>query len=171
MKTITPTPPPLPSAYHNNGVLTFKSARGSRTKRLLVFVPILIVVGFCLIQSPSLVGFFIVISMVGSFIAFALIINSVLSNVTYTVDTIRRVLILTHPLKTIYINIENIKTIRRGSFLVERSANFTSSYPNLRLQYDKRKYVYISPQDEVKFLKELKTLNPNITIERRLIVE
>jgi len=171
MNTNAPTPPPLPPAYHNNGMITFKSARDSRSKRLLVFVSVFMVAGFCLMQPPLLVGLFIVISTVGTFIAFALIIHSLISNVTYTVDTIRRILILQHPLKTVYFNIENIKSIRRGSFLVERSTNFATSYPNLRLQYDKSKYYYISPQEEATFIKELKALNPNITIGKGLNVE
>lgn len=121
-------------------------------------------------QPPLLVGLLLGISTVGTFIAFALIIHSIFYNITYTVDTIRRVLILKHPLRTVYINIENIKSIRRGSFLVEYNTNFAATYPNLRLQYDKSKYYYISPQEEAAFIKELTALNPDIIIGKGLIV-
>lgn len=79
---------------------------------------------------------------------------------TYTIDD--KVLRLSAPLKTLVINIDSIKKIRRGKFWVESGRNYSASYIKLRIIYDRSSYVYVSPEDEKSFIDTLQTINPNI---------
>lgn len=79
---------------------------------------------------------------------------------TYTIDD--KVLRLSAPLKTLTINIDSIKKIRRGNFWVERGRNYSASYIKLRISYDRSSYIYVSSEDEKSFIDTLCTINPNI---------
>jgi len=72
------------------------------------------------------------------------------------------VLLVSTPLKSLVINIDSIKKIRRGNFWVERGRNYSASYIKLRIIYDRNSYIYISPQDEKTFVDKLQEINPNI---------
>ena len=79
---------------------------------------------------------------------------------TYTItDDILRV---STPLKSLDININSVKKIRRGKFWVERCKNFSAAYIKLRIIYDRSNYVYVSPEDEESFVNTLQAINPNI---------
>lgn len=79
---------------------------------------------------------------------------------TYTIDD--KVLRLSAPLKTLVINIDSIKKIRRGKFWVERGRNYSASYIKLRIIYDRNSYIYVSPENEASFIDTLLAINPNI---------
>ena len=79
---------------------------------------------------------------------------------TYTIDD--KVLRLSAPLKSLAINIDSIRKIRRGKFWVERGRNYAATYIKLRIIYDRSSYVYVSPEDEELFVNTLQAINPNI---------
>lgn len=79
---------------------------------------------------------------------------------TYTIDD--KVLRISAPLKSLAINIDSIKKIRRGKFWVERGRNYSATYIKLRIIYDRSNYVYVSPEDEELFVNTLQAINPNI---------
>ena len=79
---------------------------------------------------------------------------------TYTIED--KVLRLSAPLKTLTIDIDSIKKIRRGRFWVERGRNYSASYIKLRIVYDRCSYVYVSPENEKSFVDALQAINPNI---------
>ena len=83
------------------------------------------------------------------------------SNVTYTING--KVLRVSGSFnKSVAINIDSIKKIRRGKFWVERGRNYSASYVKFRIVYDRSSYIYVSPEDEVAFVGMLRTINPNI---------
>lgn len=79
---------------------------------------------------------------------------------TYTIDD--KVLRISATLKSLAINIDSIKIIRRGKFWVERGRNYSATYIKLRIIYDRSNYVYVSPEDEELFVNTLQAINPNI---------
>ena len=79
---------------------------------------------------------------------------------TYIIDD--KVLRLSAPLKSLAINIDSIKKIRRGKFWVERGRDYSATYIKLRIIYDRSNYVYVSPEDEELFVNTLQAINPNI---------
>lgn len=79
---------------------------------------------------------------------------------TYTIDD--KVLRLSAPLKSLAINIDSLRKIRRGKFWVERGRNYAATYIKLRIIYDRSSYVYVSPEDEELFVNTLQAINPNI---------
>lgn len=79
---------------------------------------------------------------------------------TYTIDD--KVLRLSAPLKSLAINIDSIKKIRRGKFWVERGRDYSATYIKIRIIYDRSNYVYVSPEDEELFVNTLQAINPNI---------
>ncbi|MCX4283878.1 MULTISPECIES: PH domain-containing protein [Duncaniella] len=81
-------------------------------------------------------------------------------NVTYAIDD--DVLRISTPLKSLAINIDNIKKIRRGKFWVESGRNYSATYIKLRIIYDRNSYIYVSPEDEELFVDTLQAINPNI---------
>nr|WP_290385933.1 PH domain-containing protein [Muribaculum intestinale] len=79
---------------------------------------------------------------------------------TYTIyDNVLRI---STPLKSLAINIDSIKKIRRGKFWVESRRNYSAAYIKLRIIYDRSNYVYVSPEDEESFVDTLQAINPNI---------
>lgn len=83
---------------------------------------------------------------------------------TYTIED--KVLRLSAPLKTLAIDIDSIKKIRRGRFWVERGRNYSASYIKLRIVYDRCSYVYVSLENEKSFVDALQAINPNIEYSR-----
>ena len=79
---------------------------------------------------------------------------------TYVIDD--NVLRISTPLKSLAINIDSIKKIRRGKFWVESRRNYSAAYIKLRIIYDRSNYVYVSPEDEESFVETLQSINPNI---------
>ncbi|WP_300909899.1 PH domain-containing protein, partial [Muribaculum intestinale] len=65
-------------------------------------------------------------------------------------------------MKSLAINIDSIKKIRRGKFWVESRRNYSAAYIKLRIIYDRSNYVYVSPEDEESFVNTLQAINPNI---------
>ncbi len=99
--------------------------------------------------------------------AFFLLSKTMSENIEYSVEN--NFLILSHPMRTLAIDICSIKKIRRGDFLMDRgSSNFAASYPNIHILYNKNQYVYISPADEQGFLRTLQKINPNIAFSKEL---
>jgi len=118
-------------------------------------------------QPPSILGTFIALSSIVFFGAFQLLRKTLYENITYTVEN--NILTISHPIRTLTIDICLIKKIRRGDFLIDRrGCDFTASYPNIRILYNKNQYVYISPADEQGFLRTLQEINPNIAFSKEL---
>ncbi|MDE6269845.1 MAG: PH domain-containing protein [Muribaculaceae bacterium] len=82
------------------------------------------------------------------------------SRVTYTVSG--KTLLASTPMKSLTINIESIKKIRRGKFWVDRGHNYSASRIKLRIVYDRSSYIYVSPDREDLFTSTLRTINPSI---------
>ena len=114
-----------------------------------------------LIGVPSILwGLFAVLWSVTPFLIVVLLSRYLWGNTTYTIaDDILRV---STPLKSLDININSVKKIRRGKFWVERGKNYSATYIKLRIIYDRSKYVYVSPEDEKLFIDILQAINPNI---------
>ena len=79
---------------------------------------------------------------------------------TYVIDD--NVLRISTPLKSLAINIDSIKKIRRGKFWVESRRNYSAAYIKLRIVYDRSSYIYVSPDNEILFVDTLQAINPNI---------
>lgn len=99
--------------------------------------------------------------------AFFLLSKTMVGNIKYTVEN--NILTISHPMRTLNLDICSIKKIRRGDLLIDRGGcNFSASYPNIRILYNKNQYVYISPADEQGFLRTLQKINPNIAFGKEL---
>lgn len=81
---------------------------------------------------------------------------------TYAIDG--DVLRISTPLKSLAINIESIKKIKRvNEYLIShKGRDFSASHIKLRIIYDRSNYVYVSPEDEESFIDTLQAINPNI---------
>lgn len=121
-----------------------------------------------LIATPNiLLGIFIVLlSLVPIGIAL-LFIKYFWGKVTYIIED-NELQIITS-LKSMSIKIENIKKIERvKEFLIShRGRDFSASYIKLRITYDRSSYIYVSPNNEEKFVTTLSVINPNIKYRGR----
>ena len=113
------------------------------------------------IAAPTILwGLFAVLWSAAPLLAVVLLARYIWGNVTYVIDD--NVLRISTPLKSLSINIDSVKKIRRGKFWVERGKNFSAAYIKLRIIYDRRSYVYVSPEDEKFFIGILQAINPDI---------
>ena len=113
------------------------------------------------IAAPTILwGLFAVLWSAAPLLAVVLLARYILGNVTYVIDD--NVLRISTPLKSLSINIDSVKKIRRGKFWVERGKNYSAAYIKLRIIYDRSNYVYVSPEDEKFFIGILQAMNPNI---------
>ena len=113
------------------------------------------------IAAPTILwGLFAVLWSAAPLLAVVLLARYIWGNVTYVIDD--NVLRISTPLKSLSINIDSVKKIRRGKFWVERGKNFSAAYIKLRIIYDRSNYVYVSPEDEESFVNTLQAINPNI---------
>lgn len=82
--------------------------------------------------------------------------------VTYIIED-KELRIITS-LKSMSIKINNIKKIKRvKEFLIShKGRDFSASYIKLRITYDRSSYIYVSPDNEEKFVNTLSAINPNI---------
>ncbi len=161
-------PPPLPPAFRRCDRITFKCYVGEKRAWVpFIVVSILSLILIGIVRPPLIFGIFIAISSIGFFGAFFLLSKTMSENIEYSVEN--NFLILSHPMRTLAIDICSIKKIRRGDFLMDRgSSNFAASYPNIHILYNKNQYVYISPADEQGFLRTLQKINPNIAFSKEL---
>ena len=113
------------------------------------------------IAAPTILwGLFAVLWSVTPFVMVVLLSRYLWKKTTYTITDDR--LSVSTPLKSLYININSVKKIRRGKFWVERGKNYSAAYIKLRIIYDRSNYVYVSPEDEEFFIGILQAINPNI---------
>ncbi|WP_368389393.1 PH domain-containing protein [uncultured Duncaniella sp.] len=163
-----PIPPPLPPAFHRCNRITFKcNVSKKRTWLPFIVVTILSLILIGIAQPPLILGVFIVLSSIIFFGAFQLLRKTMYRNIEYTIEN--NILTISHPMRTLTIDIRSIKKIRRGDLLIDRrGCDFTASYPNIRILYNKNQYVYISPDDEHGFLRTLQKINPNIAFGKEL---
>lgn len=113
------------------------------------------------IAAPTILwGLFAVLWSAAPLLAVVLLARYIWGNVTYVIDD--NVLRISTPLKSLSINIDSVKKIRRGKFWVERGKNFSAAYIKLRIIYDRSNYVYVSPEDEKFFIGILQAINPDI---------
>ena len=163
-----PIPPPLPPAFCRCNRITFKcNVSKKRTWMPFIVIIILSMILIGIAQPPLILGVFIALSSITFFGVFFLLSKTMVGNIEYTVEN--NVLIISHPMRTVNIDICSIKKIRRGDLLIDRGGcNFTASYPNIRILYNKNQYVYISPADEQGFLRTLQKINPNIAFGKEL---
>lgn len=149
-------PPPYIPKYH----VVF---RCKEDRRMYIW-PIIMLCIFDVIiffMAPNfLLGLISILWVSPPFLIVMFLARYLWSKMTYTIDD--NVLRLSAPLKTLAINIDSIKKIRRGKFWVERGRNYSASYIKLRIIYDRSSYVYVSPEDEQSFVDTLQTINPNI---------
>lgn len=151
-------PPPYTSKYH----VEFRC----KVDKLQYILPIIIwciLDGIILIATLNiLLGIFIVLlSLVPIGIAL-LFIKYFWGKVTYIIED-NELQIITS-LKSMSIKIEKIKKIERvKEFLIShRGRDFSASYIKLRITYDRSSYIYVSPNNEEKFVTTLSVINPNI---------
>ena len=112
-------------------------------------------------MAPTiLLGLIFILWVSPPFLIVVLLSRYLWRKMTYTIDD--KVLRLSAPLKSLAINIDSIKKIRRGKFWVERGRNYSATYIKLRIIYDRSSYVYVSPEDEELFVNTLQAINPNI---------
>ena len=113
------------------------------------------------IAAPTILwGLFAVLWSAAPLLAVVLLARYIWGNVTYVIDD--NVLRISAPLKSLAINIDSIKKIRRGKFWVESGKNYSAAYIKLRIIYDRSSYVCVSPEDEESFVDMLQAINPNI---------
>lgn len=83
------------------------------------------------------------------------------SSVTYTIED--RTLRVCTPLKSLVINIDSIKKIKREKvLLIHRGRDYSASNTKLRIIYDRSSYIYVSPENEESFVDMMRDINPNI---------
>lgn len=172
-----PIPPPLPPAFHRCNGVTFKcNVSKKRTWLPFIVVTILSLILIGIVQPPLILGVFIVLSGIIFFGAFQLLSKTMYRNIEYTIEN--NILTISHPMRTLTIDICSIKKITRGDLLRDqggvlmnrRGCDFTASYRNIRILYNKNQYVYISPKDEHGCLRILQEINPNIAFGKELQV-
>ena len=113
------------------------------------------------IAAPTILwGLFAVLWSAAPLLVVVLLARYIWGNVTYVIDD--NVLRISAPLKSLDINIDSIKKIRRGKFWVESGKNYSAAYIKLRIIYDRSSYVCVSPEDEESFVDMLQAINPNI---------
>lgn len=112
-------------------------------------------------MAPTiLIGLLAILWVSPLFLIVVLLSRYLWRKMTYTIDD--KVLRLSAPLKSLAINIDSLRKIRRGKFWVERGRNYAATYIKLRIIYDRSSYVYVSPEDEELFVNTLQAINPNI---------
>ena len=112
-------------------------------------------------MAPTiLLGLISVLWVSPLFLIVMLLARYIYRKTTYTIDD--NVLRISTPLKSLAINIDCIKKIRRGKFWVESRRNYSAAYIKLRIIYDRSSYVYVSPEDEESFVNTLQSINSNI---------
>lgn len=83
------------------------------------------------------------------------------SSVTYTIED--RTLRVCTPLKSLVINIDSIKKIKREKvLLIHKGRDYSASNTKLRIIYDRRSYIYVSLENEESFVDMVRDINPNI---------
>ena len=113
------------------------------------------------IASPTILwGLFAVLWSLIPFVMVVLLSRYFWEKTTYTLTD--DILSVSTPLKSLDININSIKKIRRGKFWVERGKNYSAAYIKFRIIYDRSNYVYVSPEDEKLFIDMLQAINPDI---------
>lgn len=141
---------------------------------IVVTILSLILIGIA--QPPLILGVFIALSSIIIFCVFPLLSKTMYRNIKYTIEN--NILTISHPMRTLTIDICSIKKITRGGLwrdqggvLMNRGGcDFTASYRSIRILYNKNQYVYISPADEQGFLRTLQKINPNIAFGKELHV-
>lgn len=114
-----------------------------------------------LIVAPTILwGLFAVLWGATPFLIIMLLTRYIWKNITCMIDD--KNLCVSTPLKSLVINIDSIKKIRRGKFWVESGRNYSASYIKLRIIYDRSSYIYVSPENEESFVDMLQAINPNI---------
>lgn len=151
-------PPPDTSKYH----VEFRC----KVDKLQYILPIIIwciLDGIILIVIPNILLsiFIVILSTVPIGIAL-LFIKYFWGKVTYIIED-NELRIITS-LKSMTIKIDSIKKIKRvKEFLIShRGRDFSASYIKLRITYDRSAYIYVSPDNEEKFVNTLSAINPNI---------
>ncbi|WP_279150891.1 PH domain-containing protein [Muribaculum intestinale] len=112
-------------------------------------------------MAPTIIlGFISILWVSPPFLIVVFLSRYLYRKTTYTIyDNVLRI---STPLKSLAINIDSIKKIRRGKFWVESRRNYSAAYTKLRIIYDRSSYVYVSPEDEESFVDTLQAINPNI---------
>lgn len=112
-------------------------------------------------MAPTIIlGFISILWVSPPFLIVVFLSRYLYRKTTYTIyDNVLRI---STPLKSLAINIDSIKKIRRGKFWVESRRNYSPAYTKLRIIYDRSSYVYVSPEDEESFVDTLQAINPNI---------
>lgn len=112
-------------------------------------------------MAPTIIlGFISILWVSPPFLIVVFLSRYLYRKTTYTIyDNVLRI---STPLKSLAINIDNIKKIRRGKFWVESGRNYSATYIKLRIIYDRNSYIYVSPEDEELFVDTLQAINPNI---------
>ena len=149
-------PPPYISKHH----AVFRCKVDNRMyKWPIIMLCIFDVIVF--FMAPTIIlGFIAILWVSPPFLIVVLLSRYLWRKTTYTIYD--KVLRLSAPLKSLAINIDSIKKIRRGKFWVERGRNYSATYIKLRITYDRSSYVYVSPEDEESFVNTLQAINPNI---------
>ncbi len=162
------TPPPIPPPLHRGERITFHAKVGnSNTWWPFIAITLFGIIFIWLAQPPIYLGVLITLSCITFFGVFFILSKTMYDDISYTLEN--KTLLISHPMRSLAIDIGTIKKVRRGDFLIDRgSHNFSASYPNIRILYEKNKYVYISPADEQGFLMTLQKINPNITFSKEL---
>lgn len=154
----TTTPLPMPNIPKYHAVFKCYVDKGQYTLPI-IFLSIFGV--FILIISPRILLGIIGILLGLPPLAFVLFLSRHFwKRVTYTIDD--KILTIATPFKSLVINIDSIKIIKRGKFWVEKGCNYSASYIKLRIIYDRSSYIYVSPENEVSFINMLRAINPDI---------
>ena len=112
-------------------------------------------------MAPTiLLGFISILWVSLPFLIVVFLSRYIYRKTTYAIED--NVLRISTPLKSLAINIDSIKKIRRGKFWVESRRNYSAAYIKLRIIYDRNSYIYVSPDNEILFVDTLQAINPNI---------
>lgn len=149
-------PPPYIPKYH----VVFRCKVDNRMYKWPIIMYCIFDIFVFIVAPTILIGLLAILWVSSPILIVVLLLRYLWGNTTYTIDD--NILRISTPLRSLAINIDSIKKIRRGKFWVERGRNYSASYIKLRIIYDRSSYIYVSPEDEESFVDILQAINPNI---------
>lgn len=149
-------PPPYIPKYH----VVFRCKVDNRMYKWPIIMYCIFDIFVFIVAPTILIGLLAILWVSSPILIVVLLLRYLWGNTTYTIDD--NILRISTPLRSLAINIDSIKKIRRGKFWIERGRNYSASYIKLRIIYDRSSYIYVSPEDEESFVDILQAINPNI---------
>lgn len=152
----------IPPPYISKHTMVFRCKVDKRQYTLPLIIWCIFDVTILIVTPNILWGIFIVLLSIVPIGIALLFIKYFWGKVTYIIED-KELRIITS-LKSMSIKINNIKKIKcvKEFLISHKGRDFSASYIKLRITYDRSSYIYVSPDNEEKFVNTLSAINPNI---------